>query len=201
MLHHCCILGRSVCKRKLIFICKINLLNKNKQTIYLMNTRRGKNLQLVCPLLVRVMNRFEEKTASAIIPSALNSLGGIALKKPNKQIWGASEKEGISSLCKNRKSHYLTRDGSICLTRTGCFLPKTEVSVLVTDGCWHLAQLINAEAFLGRICLQHLEGKNLSIFGTIHCFHCWIYGNLIPKTAIFHDCRLYIFPLLVNNLS
>lgn len=51
-----------------------------------MNTRRGKNLQLVCPLLVRVMNRFEEKTASAIIPSALNSLGGIALKKPNKQI-------------------------------------------------------------------------------------------------------------------
>lgn len=40
-LRYCCVLGRSVCKRNLTFICKVNLLNKNKQTIYLINTRRG----------------------------------------------------------------------------------------------------------------------------------------------------------------
>lgn len=64
------------------------------------------------------MNYLEEKTIFAIIPSALNSFG-IALKK--KKIQQANfevlmkEREGISSLYRNRKNDYLTRDGFLYL--------------------------------------------------------------------------------------
>lgn len=167
MLRYCCVLGRSICKRNLIFICKVNLLNKDKQTIYLINTRRGENLQLVCSLLVQVMNHFEEKTVSAIIPSALNSLEGIAFKKIlTSKFWGASEKEDISSLCKNRKSYYLTRDGSVCLMRMAAFYQRQKWV------CWP-RRLLVPSSYLPRLLRQHmlaaLRGENLSIFGTTHC--------------------------------
>lgn len=93
------------------------MLNKNKQNKILDKHLKEKNLQLIC--FFAVMNYLEEKTTVfAIIPSALNSFG-IALKKKIQQANFEvlmKEREGISSLYRNRKNDYhLTRDGFLYL--------------------------------------------------------------------------------------